>query len=116
MFFFFMDEGFVYLIENTFDGTYKIGYTQGNVEDRRKQLQTGSSQELLIVSEFKSRHFRNLEKYLHRAFSHLHHRGEFFNLSATDVVKFLTTCQKAEENFNVLAEHKNYFVTKPENF
>ena len=111
-----MDDGFVYLIENTFDGTYKIGYTQGTVEDRRKQLQTGSSQELAIVSEFRSRHFRKLEKYLHRMFSHSHHRGEFFNLSTGDVAKFLTMCQKAEENFNVLTEQKNYFVTKSENF
>lgn len=105
-----MDVGFVYLIENTFDGAYKIGYTKGSVENRLLQLLTGSSQEIKIVHRFQSQHFRKLEKYLHRMFHHRHQRGEWFNLTPEEVEKFIPMCERAEENFNVLVEQGNYFV------
>jgi hypothetical protein len=116
MFFFFMNQGYVYLIENTFDGTYKIGFTENSVEERRKQLQTGSSQELVIVHAFPSNHARKLEIYLHRALWHFRHRGEFFVLDADTVNKFVPMCEKAEKNFDALIEHENYFALKDENF
>lgn len=113
---FFMPEGFVYLIQNVGDGAYKIGFTEGSVSDRLKQLSTASSQELLIRSYYKCQHHRKIEKYLHRAFHLKHKRGEWFALDEEDVKKFLSLCEKAEKIYEFLVEQKNYFVTKSENF
>jgi hypothetical protein len=112
MFFFFMSQGYVYLIENTFDGTYKIGFTEGSVENRRKQLLTGSSQELTVVYEFPSNYVRKLEKYLHRMFKSYHYRGEWFTLDDASVKKFIPMCETAEKIFDTLVEQENYFALK----
>lgn len=63
--------GYVYLIQNVHDGTHKIGFTENSVEERLKQLLTGSSQELRIVTYFEGKHFRKIETYLHRVFKRL---------------------------------------------
>lgn len=111
-----MGQGYVYLMQNTGDGTYKIGFTQGKVEDRRKQLLTGSSEDLAIICEFPTKHPRKLEKYLHRIFHHERHRGEFFKLEPDQVKNFVLLCEKMEKTYDFLVEQKNYFVLKSENF
>lgn len=111
-----MAKGLVYLIENLFDGNYKIGYTEGNVEERRKQLLTGSSQELSVIFVFPTNYPQKLEKYLHRVFRHKHHRGEWFNLDAEHVSSFIPTCEQMEKSYNFLLENENYFIKKSENF
>ena len=35
--------GFVYLIEDVYNNTYKIGVTKGDPQTRMKKLQTGNS-------------------------------------------------------------------------
>ncbi len=58
------------------DGNYiKIGIAN-NVEERIKQLQTGNPNKLFIVSQFENR--GQLEKAIHKKFSHLHVGGEWF--------------------------------------
>jgi len=111
---FFMPEGYVYLIQNTHDWCYKIGFTEGVVADRLKQLSTASSQELVIVNYFKCKHYRKIEKYLHRAFHHKHQRGEWFKLDEKDTAEFLKICETAEKNYEYLIENKNYFIEKSE--
>jgi lipid II:glycine glycyltransferase (peptidoglycan interpeptide bridge formation enzyme) len=111
-----MPDGFVYLIQNVYDGRYKIGFTEASVEERRKQLLTASSQDLTVVYSFQCKHHRKIEKYLHRLFKHRHQRGEWFALTEEDVKNFIMLCEKAEKNYNFLIEQKNYFIEKPENF
>lgn len=105
-----MAQGFVYLIENTFDGKYKIGYTEGTVEERRKQLSTGSSQPLAIVFTFKTKYPHKLESYLHRAFKHKHHIGEWFSLEPEQLSSFIPMCERMENSYDFLLEQKNYFI------
>jgi hypothetical protein len=111
-----MPDGFVYLIQNTYDWAYKIGFTESSVADRLKQLSTASSQELVVVNHFKCRHYRKIEKYLHRVFRHKHQRGEWFRLDEEDVKNFPLLCDKAEKNYEFLLERNNFFTDEYENF
>lgn len=79
----FMDAGFdaeqarwsVYFIQQGADGPIKIGVTV-DVEKRRRVLQTGSAQTLVLLSTIKGTEKQEAE--LHRRFKHLRLRGEWF--------------------------------------
>ena len=51
-----MDVGHIYLIMNT-NFEYKIGMTKKSVSDRVKQLQTGNSGELKIISYYEVKNY-----------------------------------------------------------
>ena len=78
---------FIYLIQNKETGHFKIGRTK-NINKRIKQLQTGSSGELVLVDKFEI--YSKLESYLHNIYSAYNISGEWFDLSYSDVSKLQT--------------------------
>ena len=89
---------FVYLISNIDnDKICKIGVTKKkNIEDRKKQLQTGSSNELYIRSYHETKYPYKIEKMLHRHFNEKKILNEWFELSDEDIKNFNDICNKYE--------------------
>lgn len=97
---------FVYLISNIDDDNIcKIGVTKKkDIEDRKKELQTGSSNELYIRNSFETKYPYKLEKMLHRHFHDKILLNEWFKLSNEDINNFINTCNKYE---NILLSLKD---------
>ena len=97
---------FVYLISNIDDDNIcKIGVTKKkDIEDRKKELQTGSSNELYIRNYFETKYPYKLEKMLHRHFHDKILLNEWFKLSNEDINNFINTCNKYE---NILLSLKD---------
>jgi hypothetical protein len=100
----------VYLLANLDDGHYKIGITSGEVSKRIKQLQTGNSIPIDIVSVFESDFHSKIERILHRKYKSKRLEGEWFVLGAEDVTNFLTECKKIHDNFKALSDYGNPFL------
>lgn len=96
------------------DISYKIGITGRNPEQRLKELQTGTSQELKVISTFKSKYGTLLESALHTHYEHI--RGEWFNISNEEVHNFLEVCSKIENNLKIIHEENTYFQQKRNKF
>lgn len=108
--------GNVYLIvdwESTPE-KYKIGITKNSVEDRLKQLQTGSSGELVLLNTYSSDNYRKIETILHRGYkSHSTDGGkEWFELPEDRVLNFKKECKKIDDNLKLLKESENPFYSK----
>jgi hypothetical protein len=110
----------IYLMCLKNSNLYKIGIST-NPNKRLKQLQTGSPQDILIVSVFESKHPFKTEKILHNTlhskkapedfeynFEYL--KGEWFSLSAEDVIGFSDSCKKIEDTIEKLKLAGNPFV------
>lgn len=89
---------FIYLIQNKETGHFKIGRTK-NINKRIKQLQTGSSGELVLVDKFESDFASKLESYLHNIYSCYNINGEWFDLCYSNVAKFKPLCEMMEKNY-----------------
>ena len=99
-------DGFVYLIgEMDNKDIYKIGVTKKNIENRIKELQTGSSNELYIRHYFKTSYPYKLEKMLHRYFSHKNKINEWFTLSESQARDFPQICEKYENILKSLQDN-----------
>lgn len=89
--------GYVYLICDPSNDTFKIGVTKKlDIEERVRKLQTGNSTELFIRSYYKCEYPFRLEKLLHTRFQQKRQVGEWFTLDIQDIVKFKETCQELE--------------------
>jgi len=110
----------IYLIHLKNTSLYKIGISL-NPNKRVKQLQTGTPFELLLISVFESDFPFKTEKVLHNSYTSKkisenfnydfdHLKGEWFNLTAQDVLAFTTTCETIERNINQLKKAGNPFV------
>jgi hypothetical protein len=100
---------FIYLIKNTEESHYKIGVGK-NPTNRLKQLQTGSSSELVIVHTFETDIPYVIEKTLHRQFSHKRKHGEWFDFSINEETDFIKNCQNIESHIKLLREMGNSFL------
>lgn len=80
--------GYVYILKA--GQYYKIGVTTGAVEDRIKQLQTGSSSKISLVHTIPAWRPYRVESDLHNYYAHKHTRGEWYKLSQYDVRKLKT--------------------------
>lgn len=98
----------VYLIRAN-DGKYKIG-TAKYPEKRLRQLQTGNSDELLLIETYQSHNARKIETILHNHYSYGKERGEWFNLSVEDECKFRNFCEKIEKSLYLLKQMGNEFI------
>lgn len=76
--------GFVYLIHNATQDTYKIGKSKDPVK-RLSQLRTSSPDEIAIVCTIETSDMDRLEGELHQEFADKHIRGEWFRLTQPDV-------------------------------
>lgn len=99
----------VYLIRNGLNH-YKIGYTKHPVAYRIEQLQTGSSSELIYVSECEVLHPTKVESTLHRMYKQYNVISEWFELPDDIVVGFVETAKKLDKNFQFLITCENPFV------
>ena len=98
---------FVYIISKIDDEKIcKIGVTKKkDIEDRKKELQTGSSNELYIRNSFETKYPYKLEKMLHRHFHDKILLNEWFKLSNEDINNFINTCNKYENILLSLKEN-----------
>ena len=110
MFLLYKMNGFVYLIADTINETYKIGKTKNDVNKRLKQLQTGNSSELILIDTFKTDYPYRLESILHNKFRHKQIQNEWFALDNNDVINFKKICQ--ETNDLILLMKDNIFFAK----
>ncbi|MFW6219290.1 MAG: GIY-YIG nuclease family protein [bacterium] len=96
----------VYLIKRNdiYNNEYKIG--KGSPEKRKRELQTGSAQQLLLISYYESKYASKIEKALHNRYSYCKIHGEWFNLQLKDELEFLANCKKIENNLIFLEENK----------
>ena len=101
-------QGIVYLIESVrdYDTVYKIGYTRKSSKNRSKQLQTGNDGNLKIVHEYHTHHKLDLESALHRLYSHCKIKNEWFRLNMDDVIRFPETCNKIENNLDLITNQQ----------
>lgn len=74
-----MAVGYVYLMTNGRD--YKIGLTSSEPEARKRQLQTGSSEQIRLVAYTICKDMNSLENKLHTQFASKRKAGEWFELS-----------------------------------
>jgi len=96
-----MEEGYVYLIvegDHNGEEKYKIGVTKNDPSKRLKKLKTGNPNQLDILKLYKSKHYKKVEKFLHRKFSGQKtlSNNEFFYLSDEQVFGFVKYCEEAE--------------------
>lgn len=84
---------FLYCIANN-NGMVKFGFSR-DPERRVRALQTGSSEELVLLESIPVPEggVREYERLLHSEFAHLRSRGEWFRISGEDGVAFLTWFQ-----------------------
>ena len=107
-----MSGGNIYLILEFSDyDFYKIGVSQ-NIHKRRKKLQTGNPEDLIVIKTFKSKNPFKLEKMLHMCYSKNRVNGEWFKLSMEEVKDFLQVCQKYEDTVDLLIEHNPFYAKK----
>lgn len=82
------DAGYVYCLHDQL-GHYKLGITK-QLDNRIKQLATQPPFEITLEFAFKVLFARRYEGYLHNKFKHKRLRGEWFNLSADDLIAIKT--------------------------
>jgi hypothetical protein len=109
-----MKEGFVYLLVNygSDPETYKIGITTGQIDKRIKNLQTGNSNEIILLKFYKSRFYRQIEKSLHKKYSYLKTNGgnEWFMLPPNSIFDFVKDCQNINSQIEILVKMGNPFI------
>ena len=91
------------------DGYYKIGVSK-HPKKRVKQLQTGNSSELKLIESYQSEYANKVERTLQRRYSHLKKEGEWFDMSISEEVSFLTDCKQIEDSINILKKNGNVFI------
>ena len=99
----------IYLIQSLEDGYYKIGVSK-HPKKRVKELQTGNSSELKLIESYESEHAHKVERALQRRYSYMKKEGEWFDMSISQEVSFLSDCKQIEESINVLKKNGNVFI------
>jgi len=99
--------GVVYLLEcvNTYNSSYKIGFTRGKVSQRIESLQTGNGFKISELHSFPTSFGQRLEKTVQRYYQHKKLKGEWYDLDKSDIDKFMEICQKTEDNFKALRDN-----------
>jgi len=97
-------DGYVYLIKNEDESIYKIGISV-NIKQRIKNLQTGSSSKIFLVSSYRSQLYKEIELSLHNFWKHHRISGEWYNLSLEKELDFIPFCQKIEKNLQILIKN-----------
>ena len=98
-------EGYVYLICDPSNTTFKIGVTRDLKSQRLKKLQTGNSTELFISSIYKTKYPFRMETMLHSRFANKNELNEWFNLEAKDVGQFINICKETEDIIKSLLDN-----------
>lgn len=90
--------GYVYLLCNPSNDTFKIGVTKNEIEKRIKQLETGNSEDIFMASYHYTQYPYRLEKMLHAHFATYHVNREWFKFTdCTPSKAFNDYCNDFEE-------------------
>lgn len=108
--FYYIYMGYVYLIQDINNDTYKIGVTKGDPKTRLKKLQTGNSTELILRHVFKTKYPFRLETMLHNRYSYLREMNEWYALPFDVVKNWGDICN--EMNNIILVMMDNPFFNK----
>lgn len=100
--------GYVYLIEDSQNNSYKIGMTK-NLEKRIKALQTGNSCELKFLCAYKTDYPYRLETMLHNKFAQYKELNEWYNLPKDIVLDFHSYCWQMNNYIKSLIDNP-YFA------
>ena len=101
--------GYVYLIHDIYNNTYKIGVTK-NLEKRIKALQTGNSTKLDLIMTYETEYPFRLETMLHRKFEQYRENNEWFGLPNDIVECFHYYCQQM--NYIIISLKDNPYFNK----
>lgn len=99
------DGGYVYLICDPANTTFKIGVTRDLKSNRIKKLQTGNSTELFISSIYQTKYPFRMETMLHSKYSNKKELNEWFNLDVYEVTHFKETCKEIENIIECLSDN-----------
>lgn len=102
--------GYVYLIEDENNLTYKIGVTRSVNSNRIKKLQTGNSTKLKLKYLYKTEYPFRLETMLHQRFKQYNILNEWFELPKNIVEDFENYCN--ELNGIIISLKDNPFFAK----
>jgi hypothetical protein len=98
----------VYLIRSN-DGKYKIGISI-NPSKRIDQLNTGNPEKLELIESYESVNASKIETSLHNRYMYARQNGEWFDLSISEEVDFLTNCKIIDKAINILKSMGNIFI------
>lgn len=90
--------GYVYLLCNPSNDTFKIGVTKNEIEKRIKQLETGNAENIFMASYHYTEYPYRLEKMLHTRFAPYNVNREWFKFdeSITPSKAFNEYCSEFE--------------------
>lgn len=100
-----MNEGYVYLICDPANTTFKIGVTRDLKSQRLKKLQTGNSTELFLSGIYKTKYPFRMESMLHSKFKVKNELNEWFNLNSYEVSHFNDICKEVEETIDIMLDN-----------
>jgi hypothetical protein len=95
--------GYVYLIEDRNNNTYKIGVTKGDPIKRLKKLQTGNSCTLEIKHLYECEYPYRLESMLHTHYKQYNEINEWFALKNPN--EFIDKCIEFNNIINSLRDN-----------
>lgn len=98
-------KGYVYLICDPANDTYKIGVTRDLKSNRLIKLQTGNSTELFIIDIYETEYPFRMETMLHNKYQNKKELNEWFNLECYDVTHFKQTCSEIETTIKCLLDN-----------
>lgn len=99
----------IYLIMNG-EGLCKIGYTRRSINNRIKELQTGSPTDLQAIHVYETDLAQKLEPIIHRFYGSYRMVGEWFNLPPEEINNFPEMVKRTESNIKMLRDAGNQFV------
>lgn len=98
----------LYVIQNE-EGFYKIGYSK-SVDDRIKQLQTGTHSNFTKIFEFETNNGSKLEAWFHNIFKYRRIRREFYDLDDENINYIKDNCKSIDRSFEILKSSGNPFI------
>ena len=101
--------GYVYLIEDINNNTYKIGVAK-DIDKRMQSLQTGNVCQLRLVTSFKTEYPYRLESMMHKSLEQYREHNEWFGLPKDIVYDFYGKCWQM--NQIILSLKDNPFFAK----
>ena len=99
--------GYVYLIKDLYNNTYKIGVAK-DVTRRMKSLQTGNVSPLKLIWDFKTDYPYRLEGMLHKTLQEYREHNEWFGLPEAIIDDFPNMCERIN-NIIISLKDNPYF-------
>jgi hypothetical protein len=100
----------LYLIKEDSTNRYKVGITKQPIYKRMKQLQTGNSNEIVLVDYYDTDD-KKLEQMVQGRLKKYQTQGEWFELPLDEVICFKKLCREVEEQLKFLRKENYFFKT-----